>query len=59
MNKEIEYYIRQVYGKDIMYIVDLKTRQCISDLTGEKSLIENAKQCLEELGFAFKKVFQS
>ena len=52
----IEFYRKNVYGNELMYIVDIKIQQAVKTLTGQKSLTPNVRGALEELGFTFTEV---
>ena len=56
MKQEIQYYIKTVYGNNLMYIVDEEVRVAIQRLTGQRTLTEEAKQALQDLGFTFNQV---
>lgn len=55
-NMTIHYYIKTVYGKPTMYIVEQDIAKAIGTLTGRKILIKEHKEALEQLGFAFEQV---
>ena len=52
----INYYKKNVYGKNTLYIDDTNTAKIISRLTGQKTLTDNTINCLKELGFTFNQV---
>lgn len=53
---EIEYYTKNVYGRDLKYIKDEKIQQNMERLTGTKALMPYQVECLNILGFTFKEV---
>lgn len=55
---KIQFYIKNVYGKDTMYIADKDISAIIANLTGRKVLTPEHKQQLEKLGFTFELVMQ-
>jgi len=55
---EIEFYIKNVYGRMYMYILDPLIADTVSRLTGTKTLGEEAKSALTDLGFEFKQVIK-
>lgn len=56
--KNIPFYIKNVYGKDTMYIADKEVSSIIANLTGRKVLTPEHKGQLEKLGFTFELVMQ-
>ncbi len=56
MKQTIEYRIKQVYGKDTMYIVDELFQKNVEKLTGRKTMTDSDKRTLEALGIVFKQV---
>ena len=61
---ELQYRIKSVYGRDVMYLVadgpgggeeHLKI-MAVHKLTGRKSLTDSDKAALEALGFSFTQV---
>ena len=56
MNKQIEYYIKDVYGRPTKYIKDKAQAKLISDLTGRKTLSLTDTRSLKELGFTLTEV---
>ncbi len=54
----INYYIKQVYGKDTLYIEDEKTATIVKKLTGLKTLTMDTKCAMEELGFTFSQILK-
>ena len=53
----IEYYTKNVYGKELIYI-EPPHRLTILELTGKKTVSEKDIDNLEKLGLKFKRVFQ-
>mgnify|MGYP000039903309 CR=1 FL=1 len=56
MNKEIEYYAKEVYGNRRCYIKDAHTAKAIRTLTGRETLTMTDFMALEMLGYTFKLV---
>lgn len=54
--KTIEYYVKNVYGKETMYAADDEVKQTIYILTGEITITLNTINGLKRLGFDFKQV---
>lgn len=54
----VRYYVRVVYGRRTMYIVDGDTARAVSELTGRKVLTESNKRAFESLGFSFHEVME-
>ena len=52
----IQYRIRQIYGKDTIYIVDEKIAEAVTTMTGQKTLTPQAKRGLELLGYKLQQV---
>jgi hypothetical protein len=48
-NMEIEYYIKQVYGKPLIYIKDAHTARLLINLTGKKTITEDHQSWLSNL----------
>jgi len=55
-NTIIEYRIKAVYGKELMYIVNEDKAKAVSSLTGGKTLSINAMTGLRMLGFDLQQV---
>jgi hypothetical protein len=55
-DREIEYYRKSVYGKDLLYILDERTANLMRCLTRNQTLRLDDKRTLELLGFTFKEV---
>lgn len=53
----IEYYIKSVYGRDLIYIKDSFIRSTLQGLTGKKTLDSYDLTALENLGLTVKRVF--
>ena len=53
---KIEYYVKNVYGNDLMYVADPKLAENLTTLTGKKTLDWSAMQALVALGFLFEQV---
>lgn len=54
--KQIDYFRKNVYGNDLMYVADRRTAQLIQRLTGKQTLREQDIATFNELGFTFKEV---
>lgn len=52
----IEYYFKNVYGKEFMYIKDEKIAKILSKLTGMKTMSPVTVEALESLGHRFVQV---
>jgi len=52
----IEFYKKQVYGKDTLYIKDLSQSQLISRITGKKTIDEKDISNFSQLGIEFVQV---
>lgn len=53
---KLQFYRKQVFGRELMYLVDCKEARAIRGLT-EKSTIDNYQMVkLGELGFEFEEV---
>ena len=52
----IEFYIKNVYGKENIYNKDENIAKNIQTLTTKKTIDKNDMQALENLGFTFKQV---
>lgn len=46
----IEYYHKDVYGNDLIYLVDSTASRCIHQLTGKKTLSQKDMNALSGLG---------
>lgn len=53
----IHYYIKQVYGKDMIYIVDPVIASNMHYLTGKKTLSFGDIETLQNLGFELVRTF--
>lgn len=53
----IHYYIKQVYGKDMIYIADPVIASNMQYLTGKKTLTFGDLETLQNLGFTLERVF--
>ena len=53
---KIQYYTKQVYGKDTMYMKDEEIAEKIRRLTLQRTLTEHTKKALENLDFTFEEV---
>jgi hypothetical protein len=58
MNTKINFYVKSVYGTDMMYVADQKQAQLIKGLTGQKTLTNQVMTSLQALGFTFEQVMQ-
>ena len=56
---KIAYFIKSVYGQDLIYISDSETRNTIATLTGKKTVTKNQLQALELLGHEVVEVLQN
>lgn len=54
----IQYYIKNVFGNDNIYIKDKAINKNISTLTKKKTLDRNDIIALEKLGFILEQVIQ-
>lgn len=52
----INYYIKNVYGNELMYVADHKQFLTVAALTKQTTLSHTAISALEELGLKFKQV---
>lgn len=52
----IEYYIKNVYGNDLIYIKDKHLKETISSLIGKKTISQKDIKNFEVLGISFKEV---
>lgn len=57
-NKVIEYYSKEVYGLEKLYVADENTATIISNLTGRKTLSTSDIGALNLLGFTLKQVLK-
>lgn len=53
---KIQYYRKNVYGVEKMYVADERTSKLISALTHQMTLSVSHKLALEELGHEFEEV---
>lgn len=53
---QVEYYIKNVYGIDRIYIKDPKLAEAIARITGKKTIEENQIENFKELGIEFIEV---
>lgn len=54
--KTIEYYRKNVYGNELLYVKDQKTAVAIQELTGKVTIDARDMKCLEYLGHSFVEV---
>jgi hypothetical protein len=54
----INYFIKQIYGKDTMYIDDPKIAKIITRLTQQKTLTCATMKALKDLGFTFNQILK-
>lgn len=54
----IKYYVREVYGKPLMYLVDEKQAEAVRVLTGRETLTKPAMKGLIMLGFEFEQIIR-
>ncbi len=52
----IEYYIKNVYGNELIYIKDEQLKKIISNLLGKKTINQKDINNFEILGISFKEV---
>lgn len=52
----IEFFVKNVYGKELMYVKDEKLAQSLFQLTGHRTLTDDAKKAMESIGFTFEQV---
>jgi len=55
---EIKYYIKGVYGREMMYIKDKVIAEYVSLLTGRKTITETDIEALTHLGFKLIRVLR-
>ena len=53
---EIEYYRKNNYGREDLYVKDQEKAYAIRMITGQKTLGITIREGLERLGFRFKEV---
>ena len=51
---KIEYYIKNVYGNELMYIADKEIAESVAALTNSKTLLPRHMDALEKLGCKFE-----
>ncbi len=56
MNTVINYYVKNVYGKSLIYIADKETARIFKVLTGQETLSLRHWHAFEQLGFSFNEV---
>lgn len=52
----IQYYKRNVYGNETLFVKDHELSMTIRLLTGKASLTSNVVEALKKLGFTFEQV---
>ena len=52
----IQFYRKNVYGNELMYIQDSQIARAVRELSGHESLPAHAKCALESLGHTFEEV---
>lgn len=52
----IEYYIKNIYGNELIYVKDEQLRKTISNLIGKKTINKKDIHNFEILGISFKEV---
>lgn len=52
----IEYYVKSVYGNELIYIKDEQLKKIISNLIGKKTINKKDIHNFESLGISFKEV---
>jgi len=52
----LQYYIKRVYGKQRVYLKDIKRQAAIELLTGRKTILSSDVEALKMLGFDFEEV---
>lgn len=53
---EIEYYTKNVYGRDHMYVKDRKVAEAIESLTHKKTIDRHDMDAFKSIGHKFKQV---
>lgn len=53
---ELEFYRKQVYGNELMYLADKAEAKEMSTLTGRTTINASDMRSLQALGFTFKEV---
>lgn len=54
----ITYYIKNVYGNDLMYVADPRIALIVRKLTGKQTINKYDIENLEALGHTFTRVFE-
>lgn len=52
----IEYYIKNVYGNELIYVKDEQLKRVIANLTGKKTISQKDIANFKVLGITFKEV---
>lgn len=52
----IEYYVKSVYGNELIYVKDEQLKKIISNLLGKKTINKKDIHNFERLGITFKEV---
>ena len=52
----IEFYVKNVYGRDQKYVKDQAQAKAINEITRQETLQQNVENGLRALGFEFKEV---
>jgi hypothetical protein len=55
---EIQYFIKSVYGNELMYIKRDDIREFVRNLTGRKTISQKNLEALTNLGFKMVKVLR-
>lgn len=55
---KLEYYIKNNYGQQVMYLVSCEMSSYIYSLTGHKTMTDSDMRCLVGLGFKLVQVMQ-
>ena len=53
---KIQYYIKHVYGQELMYIFDPTIMNILKNLTGKKTVGRSDLSCLKSLGHTVEQV---
>lgn len=53
---KIPFYVRNLYGRDVVYIADEQTASLVSSLTGTKTVSNSQLSALSKLGHAVEQV---
>lgn len=56
MENTIKYYVKNVYGKELIYLVDEQQANIVRTLTGQKTVSDNHLHALVALGCSIEEV---